>query len=74
VSKVYDGETTAPVTTDHYTLTNVVEGDTVTLTVTAVYSSAEVGNGITVTVTVTSVSNDNYTLTTFDLIGEITES
>ena len=68
-NKVYDGNTTATLTTTGYSLVGVVSGETVTLDAsayTANFASPGVGTGIAVTVTGPGLSGadaGNYTLT-----------
>jgi hypothetical protein len=66
--KIYDGTTTATISSNNVVLTGVLAGDTVSLSTngyTAMFASAGVGNGIEVTVSglsLTGANATNYTL------------
>ncbi|MDD2445767.1 MAG: YDG domain-containing protein [Clostridia bacterium] len=75
ITKEYDGNTTATVTSDHYTLSGDFGDDEIVITIeSATYNSKDVSDANLVTVTGLAVENSNYTLssTTFTIQGEIT--
>jgi phosphotransferase system IIA component len=67
VSKIYDGTTTATLSTSNYQLTGMISGDTVSLNypATGAYATSQVGTGIVVTATglaLTGASAGDYTV------------
>ncbi len=76
-NKVYNGSTTATLTTGSATLVGVVSGETVTLggTATGVFSDKNAGTGKTVTIsgfTIGGANSGNYTLTQPTATADIT--
>jgi filamentous hemagglutinin family protein len=76
VQKVYDGDTTATLGSDNYSLPNVVEGDDVTLNdpTSGTYDNRNAGTGKTVSVTGLQLGGDeqeDYSLTSTTASGPV---